>query len=379
MDKRAALLEAYIDTLLAYSKPEAPLWNIENISMGKKPGWNYIDGLMIKAVLELYRIRKEERYRDYADSFIDYYVHDDGSILGYELDAYNIDSINEGKVLFALLDLTGKQKYRKALDLIHAQLLSHPRTAEGNYWHKKIYPHQVWLDGLYMAQPFQIEYHTRFRDCQGYDDVFNQFDTVARVMRDTATGLYYHGYDESKSQSWCDPRTGLSPNFWLRSLGWLAMAMVDVLEQADSSRCGGRDAVLARYARELFESLLPYQDAESGLWHQLVDMPTLEGNYLEMSGSAMLSYGILKASRLGILGAPYAEYGARAFEGICERYLSEKDGRINLGGICLMAGLGGKERRDGSAAYYLSEPVVENDAKGVGPLLLAYAEMLRRG
>jgi unsaturated rhamnogalacturonyl hydrolase len=378
MDTSAALLEAYIDNLLAGSKPEAPLWNIENISMGKKPGWNYIDGLMIKAILELYRIRRDKRYVDYAERFVDYYVREDGSILGYELDAYNIDSINEGKALFTLLDQTGKQKYRKALELIHGQLLSHPRTAEGNFWHKKIYPHQVWLDGLYMAQPFLIEYRTRFEDCRGYDDVFSQFDTVARVMRDPATGLYYHGYDETKSLFWCDPRTGLSPSFWLRSLGWLAMAMVDVLEQADSSHCRGRDAVLARYARELFEALLAYQDAESGLWYQLVNMPTLEGNYLETSGSAMLSYGILKAARMGILEASYAQYGARAFEGICGRYLSEKDGRINVGGICLMAGLGGEERRDGSAAYYLSEPVVENDAKGVGPLLLAYTEMLRR-
>ena len=378
MDRHRKMLEAYIDYLLANSKPEAPVWNIENIRMGKKPGWNYIDGVMIKAVLELYQIRHEKRYLHFADSFIDYYVHEDGSIQGYELDSYNIDNINEGKVLFTLLDHTGKRKYQKALELISSQLAGHPRTAEGNFWHKKIYPHQVWLDGLYMAQPFQIEYCNRFEDRSLYDDVFNQFDTVVRIMRDPASGLYFHGYDESKSVFWADPRTGLSSSFWLRSLGWLVMAMVDVLEQADSSRCRGRDAALVQHVAELIEALLAWQDPDSGLWYQVVNRPELEGNYLETSGSAILSYSILKAVRLGILGLSYAGYGLRAFEGICDRYLIDKDGHFNLGGICLVAGLGGKERRDGSPAYYLSEPVVENDAKGVGPLLLAYTEMLRR-
>ena len=234
MNRHNTLLDGYVEYLLANSKSDAPVWNIENIRMGKKPGWNYIDGVMIKAVLELYQIRREDRFRDFAESFIDHYVAEDGSLLGYELEAYNIDNINEGKVLFTLLDLTGKGKYRKALDLLRSQLDSHPRTGEGNFWHKKIYPHQVWLDGLYMAQPFLIEYQTRFDDCRGYDDVFDQFENVVRIMRDPLTGLYFHGYDESKSMFWADSRTGLSANFWLRALGWFVMAMVDVLEQVDS-------------------------------------------------------------------------------------------------------------------------------------------------
>jgi unsaturated rhamnogalacturonyl hydrolase len=376
MDRHSTLLEAYIEYLLANSKPEAPVWNIENIRMGKKPGWNYIDGVMIRAVLELFRIRQQDRYLDFADRFIDYYVAEDGSLLGYELEAFNIDNLNEGKVLFTLLDQTGKNKYRKALELLRLQLDSHPRTREGNFWHKNIYPHQVWLDGLYMAQPFYIEYQTRFADCRGYDDVFDQFENVVRIMRDPATGLFFHGYDESKSMEWCDPRTGLSASFWLRAMGWFVMAMIDVLEQADPKHCHGRDQRLAHHAGELLEALLAYQDVDSGLWYQVVDKPGLAGNYLETSGSAILSYSLLKAVRLGILGKSHAEAGIRAFEGICERYLLEKDGHLNLGGICLVAGLGGKENRDGRAAYYLSEPVVENDAKGVGPLLLAYTEML---
>ncbi|MBU0935330.1 MAG: glycoside hydrolase family 88 protein [Spirochaetes bacterium] len=378
MDTHTVLLERYIDYLLTESTPEAPVWNIENIRMGKRPGWNYIDGLMIKAVLELYAVRREQRYLDFADGFIGHYVREDGSILGYELENFNIDNIQGGKVLFTLFDLTGRTKYRKALEMLRAQLDRHPRTAAGNFWHKKIYPHQVWLDGLYMAQPFFIQYQTRYQDCTGYNDIYNQFANVVRLMRDQHSGLYYHGYDESKSQAWCDPLTGLSSSFWLRSLGWFAMAMVDVLEQADSRRCQGRYQELARNLKELISALLVYQNVDSGLWYQVVDKPELKGNYLETSGSAILAYSILKAVRLGILDQFHEAAARRAFEGICTCYLSEKNGRLNLGGICLVAGLGGEERRDGSAAYYLSEPVVENDAKGVGPFLLAYTELLRR-
>jgi len=378
MESNNRLLDDYLDQLLAHSTPAAPAWNIENIRLGKKPGWNYIDGLMIKAILALYEVNRKPAYLDFVCRYMDYYVRADGSILGYDPEQYNIDNVNGGKVLFPLLDLTGEPKYRKALDLIRTQLATHPRTGRGNFWHKHIYPHQVWLDGLYMAQPFYIEYQTRFMDCAGYDDIFDQFDNVVAIMRDPPTGLYYHGYDESKSMFWADPQTGLSPSFWLRSLGWFAMAMVDVLEVADPGRCRGRDSRLASHFRGLIDALLGYQDTQSGLWYQVVNLPALAGNYLETSGSAILSYCILKALRLGILPESYRQAGVHAYTGIGHRYLSEQDGRLQLEGICLVAGLGGKEQRDGSAAYYLSEPVVANDAKGVAPYLLSYAEMLRQ-
>lgn len=378
MDSYAGLVEAYVDQLLAASTPETPAWNIENIRLGKKPGWNYIDGLMLKAILDLYRLLGTDSYRDFACSFMDYYVKDDGSLLGCDPADHNIDNVNGGKVLFTLLDLTGLPKYRLALDWLRAQLLNHPRTAAGNFWHKGIYPHQVWLDGLYMAQPFLVEYSTRFESGSSYADVFGQFDTVFRLMRDPKTGLLYHGYDESRSMFWSDPKTGLSASFWLRSLGWIVMAMVDVLELADPLFTQGRHRRLAQHLHALVDALLQFQDGSSGMWHQLVNRPELDGNYLETSGSAILSYSLQKAARLGFLPDPYGEAGVRAYRGICRRYLDEQDGKLRLGGICLVAGLGGKARRDGSASYYLSEPVVQNDAKGVGPFLLAHTEMLRR-
>jgi len=366
----------YIDYLIENSTPLAPLWNIENIKLGKKPKWNYIDGCMIKALLDLSNITKDKKYFDFAEHYIDAYVGDDGSLLGYERDIYDIDSVNEGKVLFTLFDATGKPKYRKALDLLYQQITTQPRTKEGNFWHKKVYPNQVWLDGLYMAQPFYLEYENRYNQHRGYEDIFHQFQNVFRLMKDSQTGLYYHGYDESRSMFWADPKTGLSQNFWLRSLGWFAMALVDVLELAEPNIATKEISQLKQEYKALVDSVIRYQDSDTGLWYQVIDKPQHPGNYLETSGSAIFSYCILKAVRLGILPQEYRTLGLKAFEGICNRYLKTTPKGLVLGGICLMAGLGGPDKRDGSVEYYLSEPIVENDAKGVGPFLFAYGEVL---
>ena len=214
MDK----IEKYIDELLEKSTPDRPIWNIEKILQGKKSTWNYIDGCMIKAILEMYAITKDEKYFAFADNFIDHKVFEDGSIDGYSVEELNIDNVNAGKTLFELYDLTGKEKYRKAIDLVYSQIEQMPRTKEGNFWHKNIYPNQVWLDGLYMCQPFYMEYETRFNDKKNYDDIFSQFFNVVEHMRDPKTGLYYHAYDSSREMFWCDKVTGLSQNFWLRAL-----------------------------------------------------------------------------------------------------------------------------------------------------------------
>ena len=275
--------------------------------------------------------------------------------------------------------LNGKEKYRKAIDLIYSQVETQPRTEEGNFWHKKIYPNQVWLDGMYMGQPFYMEYETKFDDKKHYDDIFHQFANVVKYMRDPKTGLYYHGYDASKKAFWCDKETGLSQNFWLRALGWYSMALLDTL-----SKCEPGEEYKAEYDNlkkvfvDLIDSMLKFQD-ESGMWYQLPALGGQEPNYLETSGSAIMAYSLLKGVRLGFLPESYRAYGLKAFQGICDRYLKEKDGHLSLGGICLVAGLGPEDnrRRDGSFEYYMSEPIVEDDAKGVGPLLLAYTEMRR--
>lgn len=373
------IFEKYIDELVEKSTVDVPAWNIEKALEGKAVGWNYIDGCMILALLEIYQTTGEEKYYEFANAFIDHRVREDGSISGYSVDEYNLDNVNAGKTLFALYDINGKEKYRRAIDLIYSQVQTQPRTAEGNFWHKKIYPNQVWLDGMYMAQPFYMEYETRFNGKKNYEDIFGQFHNVIEHMLDPETGLYYHGYDASRTVFWCDKETGLSQNFWLRALGWYSMALLDTLDKCEVCReCEKEYEYLKQAFVDLTDSMLKLQD-ESGLWYQLPALGGKEPNYLETSGSAIMAYSLLKGVRLGFLPENYRVYGLKAFRGICNAYLKEKNGQLSLGGICLVAGLGPADnpRRDGSFAYYMSEPVVEDDAKGVGPLLLAYTEMRR--
>lgn len=373
------IFEKYIDELVEKSTVDVPAWNIEKALEGKAVGWNYIDGCMILALLEIYQTTGEEKYYEFANAFIDHRVREDGSISGYSVDEYNLDNVNAGKTLFALYDINGKEKYRRAIDLIYSQVQTQPRTAEGNFWHKKIYPNQVWLDGMYMAQPFYMEYETRFNGKKNYEDIFGQFHNVIEHMRDPKTGLYYHGYDASRTVFWCDKETGLSQNFWLRALGWYSMALLDTLDKCEVCReCEEEYEYLKQAFVDLTDSMLKLQN-ESGLWYQLPALGGKEPNYLETSGSAIMAYSLLKGVRLGFLPENYRVYGLKAFRGICNAYLKEKNGQLSLGGICLVAGLGPADnpRRDGSFAYYVSEPVVEDDAKGVGPLLLAYTEMRR--
>ena len=369
-------IDKYIERLITESTPDLPIWNIESIRQGKKPHWNYIDGCMITSLLALCEITGEKKYFDFAESFIDYYVADDGSILGYDVEKYNLDDLNEGRVLFELYRKTGKEKYRLAIENQKKQLDGQPRTCTNNFWHKLIYPNQIWLDGIYMAQVFSTLYAKEYGG-RDYSDMLCQIENVNRYMQDEKSGLYYHGLDCSKSIFWADKESGLSKNFWLRSIGWYTVALVDIIEIIDDEDAKGR---LVRIFKDLMESVLAFRDKESGLYWQVVDQPGREGNYLETSGSSMIAYAFIKGARLGVLSPEYRTLGKETFDGICQRYLKTNDqGELNLGGICLVAGLGpdNNRRRDGSYEYYISEPVVENDAKGVAPFLLCYTEILR--
>lgn len=370
-------IERYIDKLMKESTPDFPAWNIEKKRLGIKSNWNYIDGCMIKAILEMYTISGDKKYLDFADNFIDAKVFEDGTIDGYNVEEKNIDNVNAGKTLFELYDITGKEKYRKAIDLIYSQIESMPRTKEGSFWHKNIYPEQVWLDGLYMAQPFYMEYETRYNNKEKYQDIFGQFHRVKEHMKDNRTGLYFHAYDDSRQMFWADKVTGLSCHFWLRALGWFSMALLDTLTVCQDKECDEYKEMSCMF-KELMDSMLAYQD-ESGMWYQVVNLGGMDRNYLETSGSSIMSYALLKGVRLGFLDEKYIEYGVKAFEGVTNRYLSEENGELHLGGICLVAGLGGATNRPGTYDYYMSEPIVTDDAKGVGPFLLAYTEMKRLG
>lgn len=371
------LLDEYIDYLMDHSDSEHPAWNLEMIRSGKCNKWNYIDGCMITGILERYEITGEARFLDFADRFMSGFVQEDDRIRTYDPEEYSLDNVNPAKNLFPLYDLTGKEKYRKAIELVRSQLSTMPRTPEGNFWHKLIYPNQVWLDGIYMALPFYMEYEKRFDAQKDCEDICRQIANVEIRMRDPKTGLYYHGYDASRKMYWADPDTGCSPNFWLRAEGWFILGLVDVLEIMKDLPMGAESVHLQHMLLDLAKALSKYQDP-SGLWYQLIALPELAGNYLETSGTALISAALLKAVRLGFLPESFRAVGEKAFYGIVDHRLTKNaDGTPCVTGICLVGGLGGEQHRDGSAAYYLSEPVVQNDAKGVGPLLLAYTEMLR--
>ena len=373
------ILDRYIDQLIEQSTPESPVWNIEKIREGSNSTWNYIDGCMIKAIIELFLITRNHRYLDFADAFTGRFVREDGSIESYDPKEYNLDNVNAGKTLFDLYELTGKEKYRRAMDTVYSQLKEQPRTSTGNFWHKKIYPHQIWLDGLYMAQPFYMQYEAEYNGCKNCEDSYQQFLQVYGRMRDPLNGLYYHAYDDSRQMFWCDKVTGLSENFWLRAMGWYAMALIDTMEVMPEETLGAEKKELNRIYKELIDSMLPYQDEKTGMWYQVVNRGGIRPNYLETSGSAIFAYAIMKSVRLGFLEENYFQYGRKAFDGICSTYLSEENGELQLDGICLVAGLGNKEMREGTFDYYMREPIVKNEAKGVAPLILAYIEILFRG
>ena len=368
-------IDAYIRRLVRESSPERTAWNMERVRQGKPAHWNYIDGCMLNALLTLSEITGEAVFADFVETFVDSFVGEDGTIRTYDPAKYNLDDINEGRVLFPLYRKTGREKYRLAADRLAEQLKDQPRTWEGNFWHKRIYPDQVWLDGIYMAQPFRALYARELGD-RDYSDIVHQIETVRRRMFDPEKGLYYHGYDASKTIFWADPTTGCSKHFWLRAIGWFATALADLMEIVDDP--AALDGLRPVFT-ELMAGIAPYAEADTGMYYQVVDQGAREGNYLETSGSSMIAYAMLKGARLGVLSQEYAILGKKTFDGILRRYFKAEGADVELGGICLVAGLGPADnpRRDGSYEYYISEPIVKNDAKGVAPLVMCYTEVIR--
>ncbi len=359
---------------MADSSPRRTAWNMEKIRQGIPPNWNYIDGCMMTALLSMADITGDHRYGDFVHSYISSFVSEDGSVRTFEESKHALDDYNEGRVLIPLWKTTGEEKFHRAADLLYRALSSQPRTEEGSWWHKEIYPNQVWLDGAYMAQPFAASWEKAFGSGD-YSDVLRQINTIYSRMRDPVTGLYYHGYDASRKAFWCDPETGLSKSFWLRAIGWYSVALADLLEILPAEGRGNLEEIFLR----LMTDLLPFADPETGMYYQVVDQGTAEGNYLESSGSAMIAYAMLKGTRLGVLPESFRAQGQKTFEGLVTRCLSLENGEFHLNNICLVAGLGPEKdhRRDGTLAYYLSEPIVQDDAKGVAPFLLCYTEIKR--
>lgn len=338
--------------------------------------WHYEVGLMMQAFERLYERTGDERYYEYVKHNLDQFIQQDGSIRTYDLTDYNLDQIASGKALFLLHERTGEDRYRQAMDTLRKQLEEHPRTSEGGFWHKKIYPYQLWLDGVYMAGPFLLRYGVEFDDPEAVDDVTREIFLVTRYMRDPATGLYYHGWDESREQNWADSITGLSRNFWGRGMGWFGMALVDVLDYLPPEH--EDRAEILRILRRFADAILNVQDPVTGLWYQVLDKPQRPENYLEASASNMFIYTLAKGVRKGYLDAAYLDPARRAHDGVLEHFIEvDENGLLNLDRTVSVGGLGGDDMRDGTFEYYMSEPIRLNDNKGVGPFIMASLELER--
>ncbi|GAB3649301.1 glycoside hydrolase family 88 protein [Echinicola sediminis] len=337
------------------------------------PYWGYHEGLVCKAMLDMHEYTGEQKYFDFVKGFGENIIEEDGTIKTYKLETYNIDNINSGKVLIPLYDVTGEEKYRKALDTLMKQLESHPRVSDGGFWHKKKYPHQVWLDGLYMAGPFLAAYGQEFDQPAHIDDAVDQLMEVSKVHYDPTTHLPYHGWDESKEQAWADKQTGLSANFWSRSIGWYLMAIVDVLDYLPEGHEGREE--LIKIANDIAVGLEKYQDKDSGTWYQVTDLGDREGNYLESSGTAMFVYFLYKGVRKGYLLEKYLAVAHKGYEGLVNEFFRvEDDGTVSVTDGCSVAGLGGDGNRDGSFEYYISELIKDNDPKATAPAIMASIE-----
>ena len=341
--------------------------------------WCYELGLILKAVEGVWRLTGKSEYFDYIKHSADRFIDNGGNIIDYDINELNLDMVNPGKILLLLYNETSDIRYRKAAGTLRKQLGRQPRNRQGGFWHKAVYPHQMWLDGVYMSSPFYAQYALLFDEVQAFDDIANQVILLASNAKDTATGLLYHAWDESRGMKWSNDITGCSPHFWGRAMGWYAMAVVDILDFFPSTH--PKRSVILEILKNLLTALVQFQDEETGLWYQVVDLPERKGNYLEASASCMFAYSYAKSISCGYLDGTFKTPLLKAYNGVL-RHLTYIDdlGCINLKNVCSVAGLGGNPYRDGSFAYYISEPVVENDYKGYGPLMLALTEIekLRR-
>jgi len=340
--------------------------------------WNYDHGLQVMAIQKAGEAKGEERYLKFVADWIDTFIQPDGSIRTYRMEDYNVDWVNSGKLLFGAYERTGDERYRRAIETLREQMRTHPRNHANGFWHKKIYPYQMWLDGIYMAGPFLSEYALCFNEPETFDDVVHQITLIEKHAHDAKTGLLYHAWDESKGQRWCDPETGLSKYFWGRGIGWYVMAIVDVLDHLPQDHAHRSDLIVI--LDKTAAALVKVQDEVTGLWCQILDLPDRSGNYLEASASAMFVYAFAKAVRKGYLSQDYLLSARRGYHGLLQNLIKiDSRGLLTLEKVCGGAGLGGEPYRDGSFEYYISEKIIPNDPKGVGPFILAALEMERAG
>ncbi|GAB3315503.1 hypothetical protein GCM10027299_04690 [Larkinella ripae] len=354
------------------------VWHKDSILIGnqKTARWDYEQGLVLKAFERVWYRTGDARYFNYILNDLNQFVGEDGSIRTYKPAEFNIDNITTGRVLLTLAQqsLPGREKFQKAAFVLRNQLAKQPRTKEGGFWHKGRYPNQMWLDGLFMAEPFYAEFSRVFQQPENFDDIASQFALIEKNLIDAKTGLLYHGYDESRQQKWANPKTGQSPNFWGRSIGWYAMALVEVLDYFPADH--PQRASLVKYLQRLAPPIVKYQDVKTGCWYQMTTQGARKGNYIEASASCMFVYALAKGVRMGYLDKAFLASAQKGYQGILKNFIeTDANGQTHLNGTVSVGGLGGTPYRDGSYEYYLSEPLRKNDLKGVGPFIMASLEL----
>ena len=370
------------------------------LDFAKSPKWGYVVGIELEAMLDTYLKYGGEQIRQYCQAYTDKMIDQQGNITGYDILDYNLDNIRTGHFVSRMYNQWPEAKNLLAIKTMMKQLQDQPRTvADKVFWHKAIYSYQVWLDGIFMGLPFRCltaASQYKKKDAEKiYDDAVNQLKITYQRTLDPATGLNRHAYDETRKTFWADKETGLSRHCWGRAQGWYTMALIEILDAmpADYARRGE----LIDLLQKDFDAILKWQDKKTGLWYQVMDSPEREGNYLESTCSAMFTYAMLKASRLGYVGEKYQKAAIRAYQGMIDHFIRvNADKTISLTNCCAVAGLGPaaipevvealkrinpkgavkeNRRRDGSFAYYLSEPVRDDDGKGIGPFIWASLEM----
>ncbi len=349
------------DSLIHYLNPSSVKWQYDVAFLGQ-------------AIDKLGDI--DPLYSKYLEDYIDWFIQEDGSVYDYKIEEYNLDRVNPAKNIITIYKRTGDSVYRAALNQFLVQMETHPKTKTGGFWHKKIYPWQMWLDGIYMASPFLAQYAKEFNDPKWFDEVAYQIELIYGKTLDNTTGLLYHAWDESREQRWCDPETGKSKYPWSRAMGWYTMAIVDVLDYFPENH-PERDSLIS-ILRNTCEALLKVRDFKTGLWFQVLNQGDREGNYIEGSGSAMYTYVFAKGAHKGYLDAKFLDIANDAFDDMVKELITMDDkGLITMRNICGGCGLGGNPYRDGSYEYYINEKRVDNDPKGVAPFILAAIELGR--
>ncbi len=346
------------DSLVIYNNPNSVKWQYDFAMLGKA----------------ISKVDTSKNFRNYYKNFIDYFVNEEGEIKKYDPSKYNLDYFNPAKGLLTFYKNTGEEKYRIALNTILSQLENQPRTSDGGYCHKDIYPGQIWLNSTYMYTPFLIDYANTFNKPNWIDTVLFQLEYTYNVTADPVDGLLYHAWDEKRSEAWADPQTGLSPNKWGRGMGWYMMALADVLALIPDDH-NGRNKI-ENIFRDTAKSLLKVRDEKLKLWYQVLDKGNLEYNYLETSCSAMFIYAFAKGVNIGVLPQKYHDIAVESLQSLINySVITDTDNRLSLTNISGSAGLGVKSYRNGSFEYYINQKQIDNDAKGVAPFLMAIIEL----